>query len=118
MAYLNCEDQRILCITIAAGAPSIWHILLPKTQPDQSRPATTIRILGLSPNSTSSDIVGIYASKSWKQATIYESVFHPFDGQFAKLGINVPVGYVLYAFNVIPSWAFMLVISMASRTIM
>ncbi|KAI9717073.1 MAG: hypothetical protein M1812_005008 [Candelaria pacifica] len=118
LAYLDCEDQRILCNIFAAGAPSIWHILLPKPQADQSRPATTIRLLGLDPNSTSADIVKIHATKSWKEATVYEGVFHPFDGQFAKFGVNVPVGYALYAFSVVPSWAFMLVISFASRTLM
>ncbi|KAI9820688.1 MAG: hypothetical protein M1827_005057 [Pycnora praestabilis] len=119
LAYLNCDDQRILCNVWSAGPPSIWHILLPKTQSDQSRPVTTIRIIPLSTNATTTeDIVKIHSDKTWIETPVYEGYFHPFDGQLAQLGLNVPLGYALFAFGLVPSWAFMLIISMGSRTLM
>jgi hypothetical protein len=60
----------------------------------------------------------LHATKSWKEKTPYEGYFHPFDGQLAKLGLAVPIGYVFWVFAVIPSWLFMIVISFVSRNIM
>ncbi|KAL2260989.1 hypothetical protein VTK26DRAFT_4835 [Humicola hyalothermophila] len=43
---------------------------------------------------------------------------HPFDGKLARYGLNVPLGYAVWALNSIPSWAMMLAISFISRTMM
>uniref|UniRef100_A0A8H7TVD2 Uncharacterized protein n=1 Tax=Bionectria ochroleuca TaxID=29856 RepID=A0A8H7TVD2_BIOOC len=49
---------------------------------------------------------------------VHESWFHPYNGQGAKLGLTVPFGYFTWAFALIPSWLFMLVISFFSRSMM
>lgn len=109
----------MFCATWAAGPPTIWHIQLPVTQPDQSRPATTIHIVPLNTSSTTaSDIVKIHTSKTYEKFDVYEGAFHPFDGWLAKFGLNQPLAFVLTAFALVPSWAFMIIISLASRTFM
>lgn len=119
LAYVNCDENAILCGTWAAGVPTIWHIQLPTPQPDQSRPATTIHIVPLNTSSTTvADIVGIYTSKTYEKVPVYEGAFHPFDGYLAKLGLSQPLAYLLTAFALVPSWAFMIVISLVSRSFM
>lgn len=119
LGYINCESQAVLCSTWLASAPSIWHIQLPITQADQSRPATTIHIIPLNATTTTSqDIVQIHTTKSYVKTPIYEGAFHPFDGWVSKAMLNKPMGFILYGFSVIPSWAFMIIISMGSRSIM
>ena len=119
LAHINCDVEAILCSTWLANAPSIWHIQLPVTQADQSRPATTIRIISLNATTTTSqEIVQIHTEKTYEKTPVYEGAFHPFDGWVAKAMLNKPIGYVLHAFSIIPSWAFMILISMGSRTIM
>lgn len=115
LGYLNCDNEPILCATWAAGAPSLWHIQLP----DQSTPSTTIRIIRLNTTTTTTgEITAIHTGKTYEKESVYEGTFHPFDGQLAKLHLNQPVGYALYYFSLIPSWLFMIVISMVSRSFM
>ena len=119
LAHVNCDVQAILCSTWLANAPSIWYIQLPITRADQSNPATTIHIISLNTTTTTAqDIVQIHTEKNYEKAPLYEGAFHPFDGWVSKAMLNKPMGYILYAFSVIPSWAFMILISMGSRTIM
>ncbi|KAL8720466.1 MAG: hypothetical protein Q9181_007907 [Wetmoreana brouardii] len=119
LAYVNCDKSPVLCTTWAAAAPTIWHIQLPVVAPDQSKPATTIRILGLNTTTTTArDIVKIHSEKTYEKRPVYEGALHPFDGWVAKSGLSVPLGYVLFAFANVPSWAFMIVISMGSRYVM
>jgi hypothetical protein len=47
-----------------------------------------------------------------------DSVFHPFDGWFAKNSLLIPMGYVLWGMSVVPNWAFMLIVSFISRSMM
>ena len=119
LAHINCDIEAILCSTWLANAPSIWHIQLPVTQADQSRSATTIHIVPLNATTTTSqEIVQMHAEKTYQKTPVYEGAFHPFDGWVTKAMLNKPIGYILYAFSIIPSWAFMILISMGSRTIM
>jgi hypothetical protein len=119
LGYINCDSQAVLCSTWLANAPSVWHIQIPITQADQSRPATTIHIIPLNATTTTSqDIVQIHTKKSYEKTPIYEGAFHPFDGWVSKAMLNKPIGYILYGFSIIPSWAFMIIISMGSRSIM
>lgn len=67
---------------------------------------------------TVTDFTELHSSGSWKNAPVYEGYFHPFDGQLAQYGLAVPLGYVLWLFAVVPSWMFMIGISMISRNIM
>lgn len=64
---------------------------------------------------TAADIVKIYAKKTYEERPVYKGALHPFDSWAAKAGLNIPLGYVLYAAANIPSWAFIIVISMGSR---
>lgn len=119
LAYADCDEQAILCTTWAASAPSIWHIQLPIPQADQSKPATTIHIIPLNfTTTTAQEILQIHTAKSYEQTPVYEGAFHPFDGYLAQFGLNRALGYFLFVFTLVPSWAFMIIISMFSRSIM
>ncbi|KAI4241525.1 MAG: hypothetical protein L6R40_004504 [Gallowayella cf. fulva] len=119
LAHVDCDRAAVLCTTWAAAVPTIWWVQIPVTGTEQSRPATTIRILGLNTTTvTAGDIVKIHREKTYEKKPVYEGALHPFDGWAAKMGLNVPLGYVLYGFANVPSWAFMIVISMGSRYIM
>ncbi|KAL9595363.1 MAG: hypothetical protein Q9219_006489 [cf. Caloplaca sp. 3 TL-2023] len=119
LAYANCDKQPILCATWAAAPPTIWYIQLPVAKPDQSTPATTVRIVGLNTTTaTAADIVKIHTQKTYEKRPVYESDLHPFNGWVARYGLLTPLGYVLYTFANVPSWAFMIIISMFSRYIM
>ena len=119
LGYINCESNAILCATWAAVVPSLWHIQVPVPAPDQSQAGTTIRIISVNTTSiTAQDIVQIHTQKTYEKVEVYEGVFHPFDGYLAKLYLNKAVGYVLFGFGLVPSWAFMIVVSMVSRNFM
>ena len=119
LAFVDCDEQRLFCTTWAASAPSIWHIQLPIPQADQSKPATTIRIIPLNATSTTAqEIVQIHTSKNYEKTPVYEGVFHPFDGYLVQFGLHRVLGYALYGFTLLPSWAFMIIISMLSRSFM
>lgn len=119
LAYINCDKQTVLCSTWAAAAPTIWHIQRPIAQADQSTPATTIHIVPLNTTTTTAQkIVQIHTQKTYEKRPVYEGAFHPFDGYLAKWYLNKPAGYAIFAFSQIPSWAFMIGISMFSRNMM
>ena len=119
LGFVHCDKSPVLCTMWATNVPSIWHVELPVVAADQSKPATTIRILVLNTTTTTAmDIVKIHTEKTYEKKAVYESPIHPFDGWFAQYGLIVPMGYILYGFANIPSWAFMIVISLMSRTIM
>ena len=119
LAYINCDKQAVLCSTWAAAAPTIWHIQRPIAQADQSTPATTIHIVPLNTTTTTAQkIVQIHTQKTYEKWPVYEGAFHPFDGYLAKFYLNKPAGYAIFAFSQIPSWAFMIGISMFSRNMM
>lgn len=119
LGLLDCEKNGALCNAWAAGPPSVLHFLIPQPLADQSTPATTCRSIRLNRTTiTAPEIAAIHLQEKYKDTTPYESLFHPFDGFFAKNGLSVPVGYAIWGFSLIPSWAFMIIVSFASRTIM
>lgn len=119
LGYIDCDTQGVLCATWQAQPPTIWHIQRPVAQADQSTPASTVYINYVNVTSTSvGDIVALHSGKKYEEGILYEGYFQPFDGILARYGVNKPVGYVLYGVGLVPSWAFMLIISMVSRTIM
>lgn len=63
-------------------------------------------------------MVALHTGKKYEEGLLYEGLFHPFDGQLKKFGVNKLVGYVVFGFGLIPSWAFMLIVSMISRQVM
>ncbi|KAI4199299.1 MAG: hypothetical protein LQ350_004681 [Teloschistes chrysophthalmus] len=119
LAMADCDKSPVLCAVWAANPPTVWHIQLPVTGADQSKPATTVRIIGLNTTTTTArDIVKIHTEKTYEKRPVYESALHPFNGWVAQYGLSTPLGYVMYGFANVPSWAFMIVISMGSRFLM
>jgi len=98
-----------------AGPPSLWVITLPSTLGEP----TPIYIKNLNTTTTTSaTFLDINASKSWKDAELYQGYFHPFDSPLAKFGATIPIAYIIFAINIVPSWALMLLVTLGSRTIM
>lgn len=119
LGYLNCEQERVLCSIWAAGTPTIWHLQLPEAQAGEPRPAAPLHIVYLNTTTvTPETIYKIHSEKTYEKDAPYEGALHPLDGWLAKYGLNVPLGYVMYGFSLIPSWLFMIAISFFSRTIM
>ena len=114
LAYLNCDNQPVLCNSWGAGPPHLWIMEV------AAKPAPVdIRLVSLNTTTTNvKTFTDLHATQSWKEKTPYEGYFHPFDGQLAKLGLAVPLGYVFWVFSVVPSWLFMIGISFISRNIM
>ncbi|EQL04173.1 peptidyl-tRNA hydrolase [Ophiocordyceps sinensis CO18] len=112
MGYLNCDDQPILCNSWSASTAHIWSFaMLPPPAPVEIYK----KRLNLT-TTTSSDLVALQSSKA--EWTLLESWFHPFNGQVAQNGLAVPYGYVMWAFNLVPNWLFMVIVSFASRSMM
>lgn len=119
LGSIDCESQAILCSTWMMGPAAIYYIQLPIPAADQSKPQTTIYKVKLNTTTTTTqDIVQIHTQQTYLKSPTYEGYFHPFDGVLAQYGLNVPVGYVFWAFALVPSWMFMILISFVSRTIM
>ena len=119
LGYINCDSEAIMCGIWAAGPPAIWYIQLPVVGKDQSTPATTIHIVSLNTTTTTAkEIVQIHTQKAYEKTPVYEGAFHPFDGWLAQFGLNTVLAYVVTVFGLIPSWAFMIIISFVSRNVM
>lgn len=117
LAILNCDDQPILCNSWAAGPPALYIFSIPTlTLPEAQHP---LYIHSLNTTTTTPETyVELWKTGSYKEKGAYEGYFHPFDGQIAKLGASVPLGYVLWAFSIVPSWVFMIGVSFISRSMM
>jgi hypothetical protein len=114
LAYLNCDNQPVLCNSWGAGPPNVWVMHVPAPPA-----AVDIRILHLNTSTTTvKTFTELHSTKSWKEKAPYEGYFHPFDGQLAQYGLAVPIGYFFWIFSVIPSWLFMIGVSFISRGIM
>ena len=118
LAVLDCEQEELLCGAWCADTGSIWYILVPKPVPNQSKGPTAITIHNLLPNSTSSDITKIHTQKQYLNTPQYNGRMHPFDGWVVEWGLQMPVAYTLWGLSKIPSWAFMIFVSLFSRSIM
>ncbi|MCJ1278586.1 hypothetical protein MMC21_006403 [Puttea exsequens] len=118
LGYVNCDTQGVLCATWNARPPTVWHFQRSSAGEGQSTPATTIRINYVNwENVTVGDVVALHTGKKFEEGIVYEGYFHPLDGPLKQLGINKIVGYITFGFSLIPSWAFMLIVSMASRSL-
>lgn len=114
LALINCEQQPILCHSWAAGPP-LMYIFEVSPQPAP----IPLHLQGFNTSSvTALDLVKLHATKTWKKRDAYEGHFHPFDGTAHKYGLDVPAGWLIWAFNILPNWAFMILISFASRSMM
>lgn len=119
LAMLNCETDGPLCHAWAVSPPSLLHFQLPQPLPDQSTPATTYRTIYLNRTTiTAPEIAAIHLQDKYVKSEPYEGFWHPFDGPLAQSGVAIYLGYVIWGMSQIPSWAFMIGISMFSRTFM
>lgn len=114
MGMVNCDLQPILCNAWATGPPALYIMeVTPGNQPVE------VHFPRFNASSiTAQDMVKMHTTNSWKETEAYEGYFHPFDGELAKYGLANVVGWVLFAFNVLPNWLFMLLVSFASRSFM
>lgn len=119
LGLLNCEAEPVLCNAWAVGPPSVLYMQLPQPLADQSKPATTVYNIPLNRTSvTAAEIAALHTETKFSENAPYEGYFHPFDSQLAKLGLDIPFGYGVYYFSLIPSWAMMVGISFFTRTFM
>ncbi|KAL4979137.1 PTH2-domain-containing protein [Aspergillus desertorum] len=117
LGYLDCESNQLLCSAWSAGAPSVWYFNVPQAQATEGRPSTPLHVVYVNSTTVTPDtIYKIHSEKTYENKPAYEGAFHPTDGWLAQYGLLMPLGYVIYGFGVVPSWLFMIVISMASRT--
>ncbi|KAI9658429.1 MAG: hypothetical protein M1829_006784 [Trizodia sp. TS-e1964] len=115
LAVLDCEREPVLCNAWSATPSNLWHINLPPSESEK----TDIRVIPLnSTSATAVDILEIKTKKTWERVEPLTGMLHPFDGQISKLGLNIYLGYLLWAFSLIPGWTLMLLISFSSRTFM
>lgn len=119
LAILDCEMEPVLCNSWLAHPPAIWHVLLPRSRPDQSGAEPTVRILPLNTTSIdSSEIMEIHTKQKYLEQAPYEGIFHPFNGFIHHYHLGDTVGYIMYSFSRIPTWASMIVVSLVSRSLM
>lgn len=119
LAMINCETEQVLCHAWAVSPPQLLHMQLPQPLADQSTPASTVRSIPLNRTTISAPSIAAYhLQDKYLEVAPYEGIFHPFDGPLAKYGLNIPAGYAIWGFSLIPSWAFMIGISFLSRTFM
>jgi len=114
MAYVNCEDQAILCNSWSASPGSLWIF---EMLPPPAKINLYQRRLNLT-TTTSETLLDLHSQESKEGFRLYEGYFHPIDGVLATRGLAVPIGYALWALNIVPSWLMMLVISFVSRSMM
>jgi hypothetical protein len=118
-ATIDCDEQPVLCNSWSVGPPSLYYFNIPKPLADQSAPAPTVRYIPLRRNATTTETLKtLIVDKEYEKTEPYEGPWHPFTGDLAKYGLAVPVGYVLWGFNKMPSWLPMILISFLSRSFM
>lgn len=119
LGYLDCEANPVLCSAWSAGTPTAWYFQVPHAQVGEERPVTPLHVVFLNATTvTPEEIYQIHSEKTWEKVPAVEGALHPTDGWLAQNNLNVPMGYVIYAFSAIPSWLFMIGISFVSRTMM
>lgn len=114
LAILNCDQSPILCNSWSAGPPYLWIMEI-------GAPGTPVPIHRVRLNTTTTTVstyTDLKKTESWRELEPYNGYFHPFDGKVAELGLSVPMGYLIWIFAIVPSWALMIGISFVSRTIM
>lgn len=119
LGTLDCESDSVLCSAWVAGVPSVWYFQVPKAQDGPERPETPLHIIRMNTTTvTASTFYEIHSKKTYQDVPAYEGPMHPTDGWVSQNGLSIPMGYGIWAFSLIPSWLFMVLISFASRTMM
>ena len=120
LGSLDCDLQGVLCNAWAAAVPTLWHIDVPQAPPaGQERPKAPLYVVGLNRTTvTAQSIYKIHSEKSYLSVPEYTGAVHPLDGWIVKYGFVHPFAWIMWAFGAIPSWAFMIGVSLISRTVM
>ncbi|KAH9893840.1 hypothetical protein F4778DRAFT_748651 [Xylariomycetidae sp. FL2044] len=113
-ALLNCDDQPVLCNAWSAPVGALWIF---EMLPEPAAINVWSKRLNLT-TTTSDDLMKLHEEGYKTQAKLHEGTFHPFNGWLAQNKLQVPAGYALWFFNLLPSWAFMILVSLLSRTMM
>lgn len=121
LGRVNCDIETVLCSAWAAASPSLWHILLPAH--GSAATNTPIHIIDLNTTTTVvKDITSVPSApvgqSRYLEVPEYDGVLHPMDGLLAKLGLQIPMGYLIWFMASTPTWAMMIGISFISRNIM
>jgi hypothetical protein len=114
LGLINCDQQPILCHSWTAGPPLLYIFEVsaaPAPVPLHIHTFNTSTV-------TAIDMVKLHTTNSWKETPAYEGHFHPFDGTAHKFGLDLATGWIIWSFNILPNWAFMILISFASRSMM
>lgn len=119
LAVLDCETDGVLCNAWAMIPPQVLHMQLPQPLADQSTPASTVRAIPLNRTAvTPPQLAALHLQEKYKDVEPYDSIWQPIDGLLAKNNLALPIGYVIWAASLIPSWAFMIIVSFVSRNLM
>ncbi|KAJ6096596.1 hypothetical protein N7486_007342 [Penicillium sp. IBT 16267x] len=118
LGLLDCEEHRVLCSIWSAGAPSVHYFQVPEAQAEGRAP-TPLHIVQMNHTTvTPEELYKIHSEKNFEKVEAYEGAMHPTDSWLAQNKLNIPIGYALYGIGTVPSWVFMIGISMFSRTFM
>ncbi|KAL2132375.1 hypothetical protein VTI74DRAFT_3885 [Chaetomium olivicolor] len=122
LGYVNCDDQPVLCNSWSANAGGLWLFDVPPAPAPVDIHTKKLNLTTV----TTQDVVDAYkavtAASNKTEAGWHrfnpDGYFHPIEGKLAKWGLSVPLGYIFWALNAIPSWGMMLIVSFVSRTMM
>lgn len=117
---MDCESNSVLCSVWSAAAPSVHYYRVPKApQVGEEKAPTPLYIFYLNATTvTPNEIYQIHGQKMYNDVAPYEGALHPIDGWLARYHLNIPLGYLIWGLGAIPSWMFMIGISLFSRTFM
>lgn len=114
LGLINCEHQPVLCHSWATGAPRLYIF---EMTPEPAPVSIHVQTFNSS-TITANDFVELHTSNSWKERPEYEGFYHPFNGDATKYGLDLATGWLIWSFNILPNWAFMILLSFASRSMM
>ena len=114
VGYLTCEKEPVLCNAWSVPAGVVWVF---EMLPEPAEVDIWTKRFNIT-TATPDEIVEVYKDGFKKHFKLHEGAFHPWKGWFAKNNLALPIGWVLFVFNMFPSWMLMLAISFISRTFM
>lgn len=92
LAYLNCDDQPVLCNSWSASTASLWVFeILPRPAPVD----IYLKRLNLT-TTTAQTFVDYHAAGNKDNFKLHDGYFHPYDGPFAQFGLSTGIGYFFW----------------------
>lgn len=121
LGQINCEVEQVLCTAMAATVPAIHHFIFPQIQPGAPQPLSPMRELKINiTDIQTSQFTSIPrgGESRYLEYPEYTGVLHYIDGAAVKYQLLMPIGWVIWGFGAMPSWALMIGISFFSRQYM